>query len=211
MARVKGEFKTDKEMNRAFGLRLKREHQRFFVQNKCHPSLMALSPIASIAMFFAMTFSVRSLMVSDYSIVDGAVQVIDNVSFHTGGLLFCSDFLAPDTSLILPVLRFLLTMAACELPALRSGDQMSLYMRSMLVLMRTATVYMLYVSTVVPSGIVYYWFVSSLLALVQQLLMMHPRVLQFFKIGVVDKNPYRTIANRAKHRYRFFLRPLGVQ
>ena len=209
MARGKGRFRSDKEMLRALSQRQLKERFNFIQTHKCHWSLSFFAPAASVPVFLALTYGARSLMYDGVTIVDGAVKMSENVSFQTGGLLFFTDLLQPDTTLILPVVRFLMAMASIELNALRM-DSPTIYMRGMMAFLRVVTVWMLFVSTVMPSGIVYYWFLSSLLALIQQVLMMQPRVLRFFNIPVVERHAYKAIAQQAKHRYRFFLRPFGL-
>ena len=202
VALSRGRFDSKRDMQRHFRHNVRKEYAHLYTSKKCHPFLGPLTSIFVLPIFASMTYAMRAIMFERTTVVGGKLELIPNVSFTDGGVLFFKNLLEPDPTLILPVLRLVFTLLNIELNVLKVEKQT----KSMLAvnwLSRIVALWMFYVSTLLPCGIVYYWFLSSTFSFMQQILLLNPKVRKFWNIPAIenDRSGWKNIVRRANHRY----------
>lgn len=119
------------------------------------------------------------------------------------GLLWFSDLTVPDPTFTLPLVFGLTNLAIIEIMSLSRVKAPGKLQKFLTNFFRVFTILMTAIATQVPSCLTVYWMTSSVYGLVQNLILMSPRVKKFFRVPETpsqQKHPYIHIYTRLREK-----------
>lgn len=135
-----------------------------FSKYQVTPFSMLLGPLAQMPIFLSMFFGIRQM--GDY--YDG---------FSTGGAYWFTDLAAADTTMVMPVVNSVMFLGLLELGG-EAGQQQAQtdQQKTMKTVFRALGVAMVPLTMHMPSGLFVYWCSSSLISVVQNLVLKNPAI-----------------------------------
>ncbi|KAF2361225.1 Membrane insertase OXA1/ALB3/YidC [Trinorchestia longiramus] len=185
------------------------------VRDNCHPGKGVVLLLGQLPLWIMLSVSLRNLALC-YPVPSDAALVTQQ-QFSTEGLPWCPDLSVPDLSLVLPLSMALVNLVITEISVLQRPQvsttagvrRMTWVLRGFAIITVPIAIYMPAVSRCrcinMPAGVVLYWVTSSGCALMQTLLLMHPRVRLLAGIPLTPStqlHPYSRIASIAAMKIR---------
>ncbi|KAJ2499934.1 hypothetical protein GGH96_003117 [Coemansia sp. RSA 1972] len=176
--RMTGKELDEDRLNKELKKRLARKQSRLMMMHGCHPLFGLLLPIVQFPVWMCMSFAVRHLAGRSVWLIDGPnVNVLAAQGMAEEGLLWFANLTAVDPTYGLTAVLWTVCMSNSVLShwnmrRMRHANNMTtlpLLPRIMQTVMYVYPFVLAYISIAQPSGLVFYWIVSALVALVQKL------------------------------------------
>ncbi|OQR74903.1 mitochondrial inner membrane protein COX18-like, partial [Tropilaelaps mercedesae] len=160
---------------------LKKRISELTERENCHPAKATITTFAQVPLWISFSLAIRNISESSFK---GAYAL---QSFQYEGFLQISNLALPDPIYVVPVLVCIINLVNIELYCLRSNMPQFGWNRALTNGLRLATVMLLPVAAIAPSGVTLYWLGSALTAITQNLLLMSPRFRRACRIPQTEK------------------------
>ncbi|GFG37145.1 hypothetical protein Cfor_00395 [Coptotermes formosanus] len=192
---------TEDQARKMYNHSLQKQWNNLIIRDNCHPLKASILLWVQLPMWIFLSIALRNLvyMLPDR---DGAAMVTC-MELSVGGFGWIPNLLVPDESLILPVSLGLINLAIVELQVMSKMRKKSKLQQYMTHFFRLLSLAMIPVAASVPSCLSLYWVTSSVYGLVQNLVLLSPRVKRLANIPETPNqlnNPYRHIASEIRLR-----------
>ncbi|XP_049831650.1 cytochrome c oxidase assembly protein COX18, mitochondrial [Schistocerca gregaria] len=192
---------TEKQARVVYNRSLRKQLKKLIIRDNCHPAKASLLVWVQIPMWICLSASLRNLV---YMLPQHSVGAeINFVQLTKEGLLWFSDLTLPDSTFILPLIFGITNLAIIEIVSLSKVKTPGKLQKFITNFFRVLTIGMTAIATQVPSCLTVYWVTSSFYGLVQNIVLMSPRVKKFFRIPETPsqlKHPYRHIYKRLREK-----------
>nr|XP_061793354.1 cytochrome c oxidase assembly protein COX18, mitochondrial-like [Nerophis lumbriciformis] len=157
---------TDKQCRFHFRKNLRRLMSELYVRDNCHPFKASVLVWVQLPLWISLSLALRNLSVQPSE---------HQPSLATGGALWFPDLTLPDATWLLPISLGLTNLLIVELFA-RQMTTVSSVQKWVSNVMRGISILMIPIAANVPSSMVLYWLISSLVGLSHNLLLRAPAV-----------------------------------
>ncbi|XP_017784899.1 PREDICTED: mitochondrial inner membrane protein COX18 [Nicrophorus vespilloides] len=196
-------YKWDEKMAKMqYKLTMKKEWNKLIVRDNCHPVKSSLLLWFQIPMWVSLSVSLRNLVYQLPNQDFTAKMTLTELS--VGGFGWIPNLVEVDSSLILPVTLGLINLAIIEIQTLSKVNVPSKLQRYATNFFRGFSVLMIPIAASVPSCMALYWTTSSAFGLVQNMILMSPKVKKSFNIPLTAsqlEKPYAHLLAAMKHKY----------
>jgi mitochondrial inner membrane protein COX18 len=189
---------TDQQCTVLYKRSLKKQWHNLIVRDNCHPFKASLVIWFQIPVWVCMSFALRNLV--NIQAGDPA-SLITFMELSTGGIGWIPNLTEPDHSWILPVAFGLTNLTIIELQRMSKLRQPSKMYNIFTNVFRGFSIVMIPVAASVPSCMCLYWMTSSCVGLVQNLILVSPKVRRILRIPEAPselENPYNHIKEEIK-------------
>lgn len=192
---------TEKEARIVYNRSVKKQWTNLILRDNCHPFKASVLLWVQIPMWVCLSVALRNLV---YMLPhqDGGAM-ITYMELSVGGFGWIPNLLLPDESLVLPVALGLINLAIVELQLMSKIRKDSKIQKYMTNLFRGLSILMIPIAAYVPSCLALYWVTSSTYGLIQNLVLLSPKIKKLTKIPETPsqlENPYRHIATEIRSR-----------
>jgi inner membrane protein COX18 len=193
----------------AFKRSIKKQWNALVVRDNCHPFKTVLLVFFQIPLWISLSVSLRNF-----------VYQLPHQDFHAqltftelsvGGFGWIPNLIEVDSSLILPVCFGLLNLTNIEMQTLSKMNVPTKFQKYVTNFFRGLSIMMIPIASAVPSCVVLYWTTSSAFGLLQNLILISPKMKRVCKIPQTPselKQPYQHlilgIKNRLKSLFKYF-------
>ncbi|XP_066156904.1 cytochrome c oxidase assembly protein COX18, mitochondrial [Euwallacea fornicatus] len=184
---------------------MKKQWNKLIERDNCHPLKTTVLLWFQIPLWVSLSVSIRNLV---YMLPEVDVKAqLTFTELMVGGFGFIPNLTIPDSSWIFPVALGILNLAIIELQVLSKAPdlQTKKVQKIFTNIFRGLSVLMVPIAASVPSCLVLYWTTSSAFGLMQNLLLMAPKVKRILKIpksaAEVDK-PYNMVISNFKSKFK---------
>ncbi|XP_046914770.2 cytochrome c oxidase assembly protein COX18, mitochondrial [Dermatophagoides farinae] len=163
---------------------LTREINRLIVRDNCHPMKATLVALFQIPMWIVLSNCYRNFALLQPDPNDVKIMMAHEQLQHEG-LFWFKDLTIPDSTGILPIATCLVNLTIIQIhinERRRNNLQDSLFVRIFTNSGRLISVALVPIGLMMPSDMCFYWFISSSMGLVQNVLLMNPKVKKLLKI-----------------------------
>ncbi|CRK99575.1 CLUMA_CG012888, isoform A [Clunio marinus] len=174
------------------------------VRDNCHPGKSIIVVLFQIPLWISQSWAIRNLihMLPDPTSVEAQLTAAEML---VGGFGWIPNLTEADHSLILPVTLGVLNLTIIELQKASKKVQLNTKLQKYATnFFRVLSVLMVPIAAYVPSGLCLYWVASSSFGLVQNLVLLSPRLKRFANIPKVDSEvdkPYTFLLNNIKGKF----------
>ncbi|PNF30632.1 Mitochondrial inner membrane protein COX18 [Cryptotermes secundus] len=192
---------TENQARRMYNRSLQKQWNNLIIRDNCHPLKASILLWVQLPMWVFVSVALRNMVYLLPHSKAGAM--VTYMELSVGGFGWIPNLLVPDESLILPVSLGLINLAIVELQTMskiRKKSKLQQYVTHFFRLFSIATIP---IAASVPSCLNLYWVTSSAYGLVQNLVLLSPRVKRFGHIPETPSqlsNPYKHIASEIKLR-----------
>ncbi|CAG9864458.1 unnamed protein product [Phyllotreta striolata] len=191
-------YKWDEKQARAvFNRSIRKQWQKLILRDNCHPFKASLLMLFQIPTWVCLSVSLRNLVYM-LPLRDSNAEII-YAELTLGGFGFIPNLTAVDSSWILPVSVGVINLLIIELQRLSRLNEPNKLQKILTNVFRGLSVVMIPIGASVPSCLVLYWTTSSAFGLVQNILLMSPRVKRICKIPKTQSEmdrPYKFVASK---------------
>nr|CAH7739754.1 unnamed protein product [Callosobruchus chinensis] len=196
-------YKWDEKTARsAYNRSLRKQWNNLIVRENCHPFKASLLLWFQIPMWVSLSVAMRNLV---YMLPNADLDAkLTFTELTVGGFSFIPNLTQADASYIFPVALGVINLAIIEFQLLSRTNSPTKIQKFFTNLFRGFSVVMIPVAASVPSCLVLYWTTSSTYGLMQNMLLLSPKVRRFFRIPKTDselQNPYQHILSGMKKRF----------
>ncbi|XP_023564367.1 mitochondrial inner membrane protein COX18 isoform X2 [Octodon degus] len=170
---------------------MRRLVSELYVRDNCHPFKATVLVWIQLPIWIFMSVALRNLSTGATHSESFSAQE----QLATGGILWFPDLTASDSTWILPISVGVVNLLIVELFALQRLS-MSRFQVYVTYFVRAVSVLMVPIAAAVPSSLAFYWLCSSLMGLVQNLLLCSPRFRQLCRIPLTKSHsatPYKDL------------------
>lgn len=196
------------EANKRFKKEAVRVAKTLFYEEGCHPYKLYLLPWVQIPLWITLSYALRN-MTGFFSNLSPPFLAESPGSMAVEGTLWFGDLTAVDPYFILPVTLAATNLLIIELHNMsRKTAVVSRRRRIFTNMLRGISIAMCYIGTQLPSAVVLYWSLSSSAALMQNVMLMMPRVrraLHIPKVPSEREKPFRHLLETLYSRSKAFL------
>ncbi|XP_030751424.1 cytochrome c oxidase assembly protein COX18, mitochondrial [Sitophilus oryzae] len=188
---------------RAYYKSLRKLWNNLIIRDNCHPLKTTILLWFQIPIWISLSVSLRN-MVYMLPVPDYHAQLIFT-EFQVGGFGFIPNLTIPDQSWIFPVALGLINLLIIEIQQLSRPPNLPVsgFQKFVTNAFRVFSVILVPISASVPSCLVLYWTTSSTYGLLQNLLLMSPKVKGFLRIPKTTAvDPYKTLLSNVKTRFK---------
>ncbi|KAJ2133339.1 hypothetical protein GGH19_000292 [Coemansia sp. RSA 1807] len=175
--RMKGKELDEDVLNKELKKRLARKQSRLMMMHGCHPVFGLLLPFVQFPVWMCMSFAVRHLAGRSVWLIDGPnVNVLAAQGMAEEGMLWFANLTAVDPTYGLTMVLWTVCMSNSVLSHWNmrrtrvAHGAVPVLQRVMQTVMYVYPFILAGISIAQPSGLVFYWIVSALVALVQKLI-----------------------------------------
>ncbi|XP_018564114.1 mitochondrial inner membrane protein COX18 [Anoplophora glabripennis] len=190
-----------------FNRSVRKQWNDLIVRENCHPFKASLLLWFQIPMWISLSVAIRNLVYMLPNRDLDAKLIFTELS--VGGFAFIPNLIETDSSLILPVVLGITNLAIIELQVLSRTNAPSKLQRYITNSFRGFSIIMVPIAASVPSCLTLYWTTSSVYGLVQNLVLLSPKVKRFCKIPktVIElQHPYQQVVIGIKNKFNFVQR-----
>ncbi|XP_046402056.1 cytochrome c oxidase assembly protein COX18, mitochondrial isoform X1 [Ischnura elegans] len=172
---------------------LKKQWDKLVVRDNCHPFKASLPIWFQMPMWIFLSISLRNMA---YMLPhrDSAAELIF-LQLSQGGCLWFPNLIDVDHTLILPVTLGLLNLAIVELQTITRLKEPTKFQRNLTNLIRLLSIAMVPIASSVPTCMSLYWVSSSACGLIQNLLVLSPRIKNL--VGIPKVIPLPSVKDSA--------------
>ncbi|XP_066250233.1 cytochrome c oxidase assembly protein COX18, mitochondrial [Euwallacea similis] len=184
---------------------MKKQWTKLIERDNCHPLKTTVLLWFQIPLWVSLSISVRNLV---YMLPEVDVKAqLTFTELMVGGFGFIPNLTIPDSSWIFPVGLGILNLAIIELQVLSKAPdfQTKTIQKIFTNIFRGLSVLMVPIAASVPSCLVLYWTTSSAFGLIQNLILMAPKVKRALKIpkSATEVNePYSMVISNFKSKFK---------
>lgn len=196
---------SDQEAAILFKRSVKKQHDELIQKHNCHPAKAGVLILFQIPLWITNSCAIRNLM-SGKPDPESHEAITTMAEFALGGFAFIPNLLDVDHSLIFPVTFGILNLVIIELSmysrTLVKTGKFSTFLTNFF---RIFVIYLVYISSIMPSGLTLYWWSSSLFGFGQNLLLLSPKFRRLVKIPKSHselEKPYSTAMNRILEKFK---------
>ncbi|CAH0547624.1 unnamed protein product [Brassicogethes aeneus] len=198
-------YKWDEKMAKiTYNRSIKKQWNNLIIRDNCHPFKASLLFWFQIPMWISFSVSLRNLV---YVLPERTFQAqMTFTELTLGGFGWIPNLIEVDASWIFPVALGIINLAIIEIQSLSRVNPPSKFQNFITNLFRGFSIIMIPIGASVPSCLVLYWTTSSTYGLIQNLVLMSPKVKRFCRIPKTDKelkNPYKHVINKFQEKYTF--------
>uniref|UniRef100_A0A6P7FHP9 Cytochrome c oxidase assembly protein COX18, mitochondrial-like isoform X1 n=1 Tax=Diabrotica virgifera virgifera TaxID=50390 RepID=A0A6P7FHP9_DIAVI len=194
------EKKTKMMYNRS----IRKQWNNLILRDNCHPAKASLLVLFQIPMWISLSVSLRNLVyMLPYQDINAQVTFAE---LSIGGLGFIPNLTEVDASWILPVSLGIINLAIIELQGLSKINEPNKLQKFLVNIFRGISLVMIPVAASVPSCLVLYWTTSSAYGLIQNIVLLSPRVKRICRIPKTEielENPYKHISQQLQKKFNF--------
>lgn len=178
---------------------MKTQWNKLVIRENCHPMKTIFVLWGQIPLWICQSVAIRNILNvwPDPSSVQAQIVLQE---FSDGGAAWFHDLTAVDSTFILPITLGVLNLANIEFQTLQSIDEPTRFRRIVSNFFRLISLGMIPIAASVPSCLTLYWTTSSAYSLVQNIILVSPRVKRFIGIPTNTRshldNPYRFIIDK---------------
>lgn len=194
---------TDKQTKIVFNRSVKKQWNALIVRENCHPMKTMIVLWGQIPLWIIQSVALRNLI----SIMPNPNSFEAQMAFtqlSMGGFGWIPNLTEVDASYILPVALGILNLAIVEIQVMSRVRPSSRLQKYATNFFRTLSIVMVPIAAAVPSGLALYWTTSSAYGLVQNVVLMSPKVKKFAGVPVTPsqlEDPYRHLIDMSKERW----------
>ena len=196
------QYDWDEKMARKqYNRNMKRLIRELYIKHNCHPLKSSFVMLTQIPLWISMSLALRN-MCGAFKI-QGIVLPTLTPDLGSGGMLWFSNLLLPDATLILPLITGLSFLAIIEMNNLQRAET-TRFRRALTNVFRVLSVVMVPVAATLPSCMSWYWACSVVFGLGQNVFMMLPSVRRAVRIPITpdeSQTPFRDMVKVAKVKY----------
>ncbi|KAJ9578456.1 hypothetical protein L9F63_005326 [Diploptera punctata] len=191
---------TEKEARMIYNRSLKKQWNNLILRDNCHPFKASILLWVQIPMWISISVAIRNLV---YMLPHQDAAMVTYMEMSVGGFGWIPNLLIPDEALVLPVALGLINLAIVELQTMskiRKDTKLQKYVTN---LFRGLSLLMIPIAASVPSCLNLYWVTSSTYGLIQNLVLLSPKIKKLTKIPETPsqlENPYKHIAAEIRNR-----------
>ncbi|KAJ8954075.1 hypothetical protein NQ318_004380 [Aromia moschata] len=182
---------------------IRKQWNNLVVRGNCHPFKASLLLWFQIPMWVSLSVALRNLV---YMLPEQSIPAkLTFAELTVGGFGFVPNLTEVDSSLILPVALGIINLAIIELQVLSKVNPPTKLQKYLTNFFRGLSVFMVPIGASVPSCLVLYWTTSSTYGLIQNLVLLSPRVKRMCGIPKTTTEllePYKQIADRIRTKYK---------
>nr|XP_039272770.1 cytochrome c oxidase assembly protein COX18, mitochondrial-like [Styela clava] len=189
----------DMHVFNSFHKRKKELYQKHKVPGTLRRNLV---PWVQLPIWFAMTASLRNMTLSlPFTTSVSATQVQTYTELSQEGVLWFNNLCLADPYFVLPVLMAFANLATIEIHRGDGKTPLEGISKYLINFLRGISLVMIPVAIYMPSGVVFYWFISSGFGVTQALVMQSPKFKKLMRMPMpvnYSKTPYQDILSRFK-------------
>lgn len=196
------------EVNREFRMAARLHIKDIYKKEKCNPLRLYVLPWVQLPLWIVISLALRNLSGFFPKGESYDVTSLCHPDLLSGGLGWITDLSSSDPYYILPLIIGITNFVNIELNSLRKKEP-SKWQSFITRLFRTLTIAMVLFASQVPSAMSLYWATSSSFGLVQNVLLMQPKVrrmLQIPKSPSESKTPIKDKLEVLKARIDLFMK-----
>ncbi|KAK9881472.1 hypothetical protein WA026_016356 [Henosepilachna vigintioctopunctata] len=182
----------------------KSQWNKLIVRENCHPFKTTLLLWVQIPLWVSLSVSIRNLIYMQPKMDETAKMIFLQLS--TEGVGWIPNLTAMDSTLVLPIAFGIINLGLIELMTLSKVTVPTKFQRITTNLFRGFTIILIPICISLPSGLLVYWTTSSLYGLVQNFVLMSPKVKRFCRIPPTPSEleyPYKQLSAAFKKRFNF--------
>uniref|UniRef100_A0A6P7FD63 Uncharacterized protein LOC114328163 n=1 Tax=Diabrotica virgifera virgifera TaxID=50390 RepID=A0A6P7FD63_DIAVI len=184
--------------------KIRKQWNNLILRDNCHPAKASLLVLFQIPMWISLSVSLRNLVyMLPYQDINAQVTFAE---LSIGGLGFIPNLTEVDASWILPVGLGIINLAIIELQGLSKINEPNKIQKFLVNIFRGISLIMIPVAASVPSCLVLYWTTSSAYGLIQNIVLLSPRVKRICRIPKTEielENPYKHISQQLQKKFNF--------
>ncbi|XP_011881073.1 PREDICTED: mitochondrial inner membrane protein COX18 isoform X2 [Vollenhovia emeryi] len=182
---------------------VKKQWNKLIVRENCHPVKASLLVLVQIPLWISFSMSIRNLC---YMLPkQDASAYTTYQQFTTDGFLWISNLTVADP-FILPIAMGLFNLAIIEISHMSRVKEMTKWQRYLTNFFRLVAIGMIPIAMSVPSCLSLYWATSSAFGLLQNLILLSPKLRRFAKVPITTSeqpHPYLGLRNKIAAKCRF--------
>ncbi|XP_071122248.1 cytochrome c oxidase assembly protein COX18, mitochondrial-like isoform X1 [Mytilus edulis] len=197
---------TQNESKMLLARNVRKQLKKKIEEHNCHPARGTLVVAVQFPAWIFMSYGIRNLCGFTISRRDDPTSIYEGFT-SGGGILWLTDLTIPDPFFILPVMIGISNLLLTEMHLLSLQSKLEaepLPMKLMKFFFRFVSIYLMYISSMLPSGLCVYWCTSSLYGVVQYMVIQQPKVRRALRIPKVNnesEKPMTDIIRMAKKKY----------
>lgn len=180
---------------------IRKQWNNLVVRDNCHPAKASLLVLFQIPMWVSLSVALRNLV---YMLPHSDVQAqLTYTELSLGGFSVIQNLTDVDTSWVFPVTLGIINLAIVELQVLSKTNEPSKLQKGLTYLFRGLSVFMIPIAASVPSCLVLYWTTSSTFGLIQNMVLLPPKVRRMLGIPRTNselQQPYQHIVSQLKNK-----------
>ena len=200
--------KPVEEVNREFRMAARLHIKDIYKREKCNPLRLYVLPWIQLPLWIVISLALRNISGFFPKGENYDVTSLCHPDLPSGGFGWITDLSSSDPYYILPLIIGMTNFMNIELNSLRKKEP-SKWQTFLTRLFRTLTIAMVIFASQVPSAMSLYWATSSSFGLVQNVLLMQPKVRRMFQIPKSpseSKTPIKDKLDVLKARIDLFMK-----
>ncbi|EFN89339.1 Mitochondrial inner membrane protein COX18 [Harpegnathos saltator] len=190
-------YKWSKEYaTRLYTHSVKKQWNNLIIRENCHPAKASILVLAQLPLWISLSMSIRNLC---YMLPkQDASAYATYQEFITDGFLWVTNLTVADPFL-LPVMMGLFNLAIIEITHMNRIKETTKLTRYMIYFFRIVVIGMVPVAMYVPSCVSLYWATSSAFGLLQNLILLSPKLRRFAGVPVTaseSSRPYSLLREK---------------
>lgn len=207
VARAKQMYKLDdRQASLLYRRSLKKQWDKLVVRENCHPMKTMVVLWGQIPLWICQSVAIRNMlnMLPNPSSLDAQMTLMQ---LSVGGCGWFPDLTIADSTWILPITFGILNLMNVEFHSLERKGPKSRFGNAMTNIFRVFSIGMIPVAASMPTCLVLYWTSSSAFSLMQNVILVSPRIKRLFKVPTNtpshSDNPYQGIKERFLEKWTF--------
>ncbi|EZA53388.1 hypothetical protein DMN91_004592 [Ooceraea biroi] len=188
---------------RLYNHSVKKQWNELIIRENCHPAKATILVLVQLPLWISLSMSIRNLC---YMLPkQDATAYGIHQEFTSDGFLWFMDLTVPDP-FILPILMGLFNLAIIEINYMSRLQVQTKWKKYLTYFFRIVTIGLIPIAMYVPSCVSLYWTTSSAFGLLQNLLLLSPKLRRFARVPITaseSQNPYMMLREKITARCRF--------
>ncbi|GAB1869310.1 Mitochondrial inner membrane protein COX18 [Camponotus japonicus] len=188
---------------RLYNHSVKKQWNNLIIRENCHPVKASILVLVQLPLWISLSMSIRNLC---YMLPkQDANAYIIYQEFITDGFLWVTNLTVADP-FVLPIAMGLFNLAIIEITYMSRIKELTKWKQYLTYFFRIFTVGMIPIAMYVPSCVSLYWATSSAFGLLQNLVLLSPKLRRFAGVPITSSespHPYRLLKERIISRCRF--------
>lgn len=194
---------TAAEAKRHYNKSVKKQWDKLLQEHNCHPGQGFVLLLVQMPLFVMMTMALRNMATTEP--LQTAAALHTYLSMTVEGFGWIPNLTVGDRSFILPVAMALFNLSISEVQVMSNTTALTRLAKYRLYILRGLCVAIVPIAAYFPSGVALYWTTSSAYGLVQNLILLSPRVRRTLRIPLTaseKRRPYSELRKRLTDKLR---------
>ncbi|KMQ94399.1 mitochondrial inner membrane protein cox18 [Lasius niger] len=174
---------------RLYNHSMKKQWNKLIVRENCHPAKASILVLVQIPLWISLSMSIRNLCYMLPKQDADAYTIYQQ--FTTDGFLWITNLTVAD-SFVLPIAMGLFNLAIIEIIHMNRVKELTKWKQYLTYFFRITAIGMIPIAMYVPSCLSLYWATSSAFGLIQNLVLLSPKLRRFARIP--DGKSYTVLA-----------------